>query len=339
MLRAREERTTLFVVSFLGFEAFTTMTMMIAFQHPRPFMILLAFVVVVVSLSFHHVCCEAFLVSAGQPRQIFSKMRHKTSQTPTTILPDQPASNPSSSSSSTALDAGVTDPFSAAARSLFGSFLTPAALLAGALVPLGFLAPPLPDKTPWQRKIQSIYSMVSIFALSNELLAIMFATTTSNRLVQPSPPIATTTLPAVTSVYEFILRHYEFPWIATSLHLLMGLIGFMGMIMIRTYTFFPKSVQMPATGMAGATLLAMISIANTRVSGVYSNHNVPTSSSSPGGNANFVSMLVRYGSLVLQQIRSREMGVMAVASLALVAFSIGSAFRNMIASMTTETSN
>jgi hypothetical protein len=137
-------------------------------------------------------------------------------------------------------------------------------------------------------------------------------------------------------VYEFILRHYEFPWIATSLHLLMGLIGFMGMIMIRTYTFFPKSVQMPATGMAGAALLAMISIANTRVSGVYSNNN---SRIIHGENANLLSMLFRYGYLLFQQIRSREMGVMAVAALSLVAFSIGSALRNMIVSTSAKTTD
>jgi hypothetical protein len=320
---------------------------MIALKHSRPSMILLAVgLYQFYHLSCHRLCCEAFLVSAGQP-QIFSKIRGKPQATTPTIVPDRPSlekqtSTPptaasSSSSSSTALAVGVTDPFSAAARTLLSSFLTPAALLAGALVPMGFLAPPLPDKTPWQRKIQSIYSMVSVFALSNELLAIMFATVTSNRLLQsPPPPPVETSLPAVTNVYEFILRHYEFPWIATSLHLLMGLIGFMGMIMIRTYTFFPKSVQMPATGMAGAALLAMISIANTRVSGVYSNNN---SRIIHGENANLLSMLFRYGYLLFQQIRSREMGVMAVAALSLVAFSIGSALRNMIVSTSAKTTD
>lgn len=145
--------------------------------------------------------------------------------------------------------------FSGAASSLFGNLIGPASMIAGGLVPLGFLAEKISGDGKNKNRLQTIYFLIAVFSLANELMAIMYATVASNKLTE------TVVAPAA-SVFALLQRDYELSWIGTNVHFMTGLFGFMAMIGIRAYAFLPKSIHLPAAGIAGSFFLAMLSVVN-----------------------------------------------------------------------------
>ena len=205
--------------------------------------------------------------------------------------------------------------YSDAARVLFGNIISPAAMLTGGLVPLGFLAEPPPGDKPWQKKIRCIYFLLSVLSLANELMAIMYATVASNKLTE------TVTAPAE-SVFALIKRDYELPWVATNVHFMFGLIGFIAMIMVRALTIYPKSLNSAAAGLAGAAALAMCSVLNVGVS------EGDGHGDALGGN--MLSLVARYVVLLVKQLRAKK-GIIATASIVLAFVSSVRAVRNLLA--------
>ena len=72
------------------------------------------------------------------------------------------------------------------AISLFNNMKTPASIIAGAIVPLGFLVPlqlkSEPDDTVWERRVRRCYQVLSVVTLATELIAVMFATVAVNQV-------------------------------------------------------------------------------------------------------------------------------------------------------------
>jgi hypothetical protein len=168
------------------------------------------------------------------------------------------SSSLSTASTSTQLEAAGVD-FTDAAKALFGNLISPAAMLMGALVPLSFLASPLPEDRPHRKKLKCIYSLLSVASVLSNLIAIMTATVARNMLTEiPSAPAA--------SVFALIRRDCELPWLAANAHFLMGLLGFGGMVALRTYLLLPgPTLNAAAAGMSAAACLAMLSIVNAGV--------------------------------------------------------------------------
>ena len=209
---------------------------------------------------------------------------------------------------STSLRLSVTD-YSEAARVLFGNVVTPAALLASGLVPLGFLAEPLPDNTPIRKKLRCLYFFLSVASLANELLAIMYATVARSKLTE-------TVVAPASSVFALIIRDFELPWVGANVHFIFGLLGFVGMIMIRAYTLFPPALNKAAAGLGASALLAMLSVVNTGVAeGVGRRHAL-------GGN--LLSLNIRYIVLIVKHLLY-DGGIVAYVSLALALVSMISA--------------
>lgn len=219
-----------------------------------------------------------------------------------------------------ALSASAAD-YSDAARVLFGNVISPAAMLAGGLVPLSWLAPPLPDKTKLQKKLKCLYSIISVLSLASELMCIIYATVASNKLVE------TVAVPAK-SVFELIQRDYELSWIATNVHFTFGLMGFLSLVGLRAFTLFPAKLNKAAAGAAGASLLAMISVVNKGVSRGDGRGNVFASS--------IVSLNLRYGVLLVKQIKQSG-GVLAVAAIVMGVISAVAGIRALLSSEETET--
>ena len=200
----------------------------------------------------------------------------------------------------TQLEASLDD-YSDAARALFGNVIGPAAMLVGGLVPLGFLAGPLPGDSMVHKRLKSLYHMLSVFSLANQLTAIVYATVACNKLTE------TVVAPAA-SVFALLQRDYELQWLGVNVHFLAGLLGFMSMICLRAYTLFPKKQKGPATGLAVSALLGMFSIVNRGVA--------------EGNRAGQVfacsipSLCTRYILLLVKQIQSTG-GIMAISALAL----------------------
>ena len=74
--------------------------------------------------------------------------------------------------------------------SLFSNMKTPASIIAGALVPLGFMAP-LPidsqdgkEESRFKKALRVLYSVVAIASLASELLAVVWASVASNNLIE-----------------------------------------------------------------------------------------------------------------------------------------------------------
>lgn len=200
-----------------------------------------------------------------------------------------------------ALNAG--SDYSDAAQALFGNMIGPASMLAGGLVPISFLAPPLPDDTRLKKKIKCLYSIISVLSLSSELLCIIYATIASNKLVET----AAAAMPAK-SVFELIQRDYELSWIATNVHFIAGLFGFLSLVCIRAYTIFPKRLNVAAAGAAFSSLLGMCSVVNYGISrGDGAGHTYGRS---------VISLNVRYGSLLIKQLREKG-GVLTVLAIGL----------------------
>ena len=191
--------------------------------------------------------------------------------------------------------------FSGDAQKLFGNVISPAAMLAGSLVPLGFLAPPLPGRKTIHKRLRTIYSLLAIASLCNQITAIVYATVASNKLTE------ITSAPA-TSVFALIQRDYELSWIATNVHFLFGLFGFLSMVGVRASVCFPSHLQKPAAGIALASLLGMCSVVNRGVQTGDGRGLVHGSS--------IVTLVWRYTVLLAKQVQTSG-GIMAMAAIAL----------------------
>lgn len=213
----------------------------------------------------------------------------------------------------TALRFGVSD-YSEQARVLFGNMISPAAMLASGLVPLGFLTKPLPDNTPWRKKLCCVYSVLSVVSMTNELVAIMYATVSSNQLAEIA-------IQPAASVIDLLTRDFELPWIGTNVHFVLGLLGFVSMVLIRALLLFPPPLNRSAAGIAVAALCAMMSALNLGVSAGVGRDQIF------GGN--FFSLSLRYLTLIAKHLSNRG-GVMAWAAVAVALVSTASVARTLL---------
>lgn len=149
------------------------------------------------------------------------------------------------SSSTATATAAVLKDYAPAAASLFNNMKTPASILAGAIVPLGFLSP-LPEppenikssisttKTKSKtgkgdpkssnlaifkrldRMLRKSYLLVTIFSFGSELLAVMWATVAVNQLTE-------TVVEPSESVWALLKRDwFDLAWAATNSHFVLG---------------------------------------------------------------------------------------------------------------------
>jgi len=187
----------------------------------------------------------------------------------------------------------------AAAASLFDNMRGPASMIAGSIVPLGFLAK-LPIAADGQvegwfaRTLRRMYVLVTVASLTNVLLSVMYSTVASNQLTE------TVVAPAA-SVWALIQRDFNLAWLGTNAHFVAGIFGFMWMVGTRAYLSVtvsgqPCMVAASAVGMAVAGLLLMVSVVNRGVA------------AGGGGEMtygnNFLALISKYIALLLKQATS-----------------------------------
>mgnify|MGYP007078100935 CR=1 FL=1 len=174
---------------------------------------------------------------------------------------------------------------SAAAAGLFNNMKTPATLLFGALVPLGFLAP-LPnsaDGKPYAA-MRRLHTLLAVFSLSNELISVIYATAASNRLIEAS--IAPTA-----SVFCLLERDFELPWLATNVHFLLGVAGAMTMVGMRVFLSCAGSpLAVAAVGISTSALVLMTEVINAEVA--------------RSGRGSFAHLIFRYVYLLFSRPQS-----------------------------------
>jgi hypothetical protein len=211
--------------------------------------------------------------------------------------------------------------YTSAAVSLFNNMKTPASIIAGAMVPIGFLSPlPLTvDEDQHDGKfamfLRRVYPAVSVVALCSELISVMWATVAVNQLTE-------TNIEAASSVWHLIQRDFSLPWVATNAHFVIGMMGFLWVISSRAYFMAGKGpAGTSVAGLAFSSMLLTVSIVNRGVA-------------AGGGGGG-----VRFGSNILALLREytvqlikracliQSFGPLELCAVALFVFSMGNGMR------------
>ncbi|CAB9515360.1 expressed unknown protein [Seminavis robusta] len=213
---------------------------------------------------------------------VFTTPIHKTSSSP--LWKHTTTTTGSSSRKTTTSSQLHAAHYTGQAIGLFNNMKTPASIIAGALVPLGFLAPlPLkgePGESKVEKRLRKFYYVLSVTTLATELIAVMWATVATNglteRIIAPAD-----------SVWGLLKRDFELEWAAVNTHFVVGMLGFLAMIGSRAYFMAQKGLLgRSVMGIAASGLCLMVSIVNRGVA-------------AGGGVQEFTGSNMRYGSDVL----------------------------------------
>jgi hypothetical protein len=189
---------------------------------------------------------------------------------------------------------------SAAAVGLFNNMRTPAALIGGALVPLGILnaAPVAKDDSKRTKLFKRAYILLGVASLLSEILAVTYSTIAINKLVEVAhAPTA--------GVVALIANHHELAWIGTNIHFLLGMMGFGLIVGAKASLVFGNPTGQIAGLWSMAAFMQALSVVNRGIA------------QSPFGS-NMFTLTLRYGSLLL----ANATGVMSTSAVAVFLYSL-----------------
>jgi len=211
-----------------------------------------------------------------------------------------------SSEASPLLQASLGD-HSEAARAIFGNFVTPATLLLTALIPLSLqdIALSKIEQSTYKQKLKGLYYVIGLLSTCSELICVMYASITSSQLLE-----ATMLAPA-TSAFALIQRDYELAWIATTVHFIGGLMGFMVMSGLGAFLSFPKKYNTAGAFFAVASLLWVTRLLNARAVLLQQD-----------GIGNCFFLLKRYIILGIRQLQSSSSNVLGITSIVLTGIAV-----------------
>lgn len=224
-------------------------------------------------------------------------------------------------SSPTRLDAAQ---YAGQAIGLFNNMKTPASIIAGAIVPLGFLAPLQitsdPDDTVWERRARRFYAVLSAVTLATELIAVMWATVATNQLTE-------TAIRPAESVWHLLKRDFELEWAAVNTHFVIGMLGFLSMIGSRAYFMAQKGLLGKSVlGVAVSGLALMVSIVNRGVAAGGGAH--PTTGTAMRYGASVLALARRYTTLLVgRAIAPASIGPIEIISVSTFVLSVAAAMR------------
>mmetsp|Transcript_7311 Transcript_7311/g.14620 ORF Transcript_7311/g.14620 Transcript_7311/m.14620 type:complete len:232 (+) Transcript_7311:33-728(+) len=193
--------------------------------------------------------------------------------------------------------------FSGPAAGLFGNMRVPAALVAGASIPMGLIAGPklAADDPPKLQALKTLHALLAVTTLSNQLLVVLWSTIAVNKLSEVAAP------PAV-SLMAFISRDYEMAWIGCNVHFLSGILTLCCMAGLNMHINYGAAIGRAASLLTSSTVLFMTSIVNEGVA----------QGDGTGGRlgASVFSLACRYVTLLVSHVAERR-GYLLVAALAL----------------------
>ena len=159
-------------------------------------------------------------------------------------------------------DATMLQDYSAAAAGLFGNMRIPAALVAGAVIPLGFVAAPQLEKGKEgtiQRLVKIVHALCGIFTLTTELVTIVWSTISVNKLTEVAY------LPTE-NVMALLQRDFELQWLACNVHFLGGLFALAAMTGMRMFMLYGRRVGSIAMLSAASSICLMTGVVNDGIS-------------------------------------------------------------------------
>lgn len=147
--------------------------------------------------------------------------------------------------------------YSGAAAGLFNNMRTPAALIGGAIIPLGILtAPKIEEEDSSQVKLwKKANLLLALASLLSQIVAITYSTVAINKLAEiETEPTA--------GVAGLISKYYELPWVGTNIHFLFGLFGFGLLAIAKPYFLYGKNTGDVAACWTTAAMMFCVSIVN-----------------------------------------------------------------------------
>lgn len=182
--------------------------------------------------------------------------------------------------------------YAAEAAGLFGNMGGISAFIAGGLVPLSTFAAPQPSKddAPLQKRLKRLHAITSSCSLVSLMIAVMYATITSNKL-REAAVASTTSLKAL-----LVEGEYALPWIGCNAHFILGLNGFATTVGLNVWLNFGGAVGKAVSCLVTSALIMMLSIVNDAIA-VKSPTGV-----SVGGSV--MSLLAKYASLLVGSVVS-----------------------------------
>ena len=155
--------------------------------------------------------------------------------------------------------AAETKEFSGEASNLFNNIRTPAALVAGASFGAAFALQPVTGEAMAVGLVKRIYLLISVSAVSAELIAVLVSSITLGRLGSEGKRSASSG-----SVVDFLREHYELEWVACQFNFQVGLLGLCAMVGIRAWVAFacPRFGRI-ACGFVTSALLTMLVLMET----------------------------------------------------------------------------
>mmetsp|Transcript_2001 Transcript_2001/g.3040 ORF Transcript_2001/g.3040 Transcript_2001/m.3040 type:complete len:253 (+) Transcript_2001:132-890(+) len=194
--------------------------------------------------------------------------------------------------------------YTGVAAGLFNNMRTPAALIAGAIVPVGLLtAPELVKGEPKRLELyKKANCLLAVASLLSEILAITYSTVAINKLaeVQFAP---------TAGVAQLISKHFELAWIGTNVHFLLGMFGFGLLVGNKAYFTYGGKVARIAGCWSVAAFLQCTSIVNQGMA--MGSGNVDEKSFMFAKNLLF--LLFKYVKVAFIKARSRPLSMTAFA--------------------------
>jgi hypothetical protein len=151
--------------------------------------------------------------------------------------------------------------FAGSDSDLFTNIRVPAALVAGAVISLGYQAASRPNRQtdrPNERFLKLIHSMLCVVTLFNELIAVVWSTLVINKLHETNPEPAH-------QVIELLMRDYELQWLGCNTHFLFGVLTLATATGVNVWIEWGASLGRFAAFSAGSSVLLMMSLINDAV--------------------------------------------------------------------------
>lgn len=163
-------------------------------------------------------------------------------------------------SSTTAMQ-GSLEQFAPDAAKLFGNMITPASIMAGAIMPLGFASQldfngDAAKESKFAQILRKIFPMACVASFSSNLLVVMWSSVAVNQLTENKPAVAA-------SVWHLIQRDYTVEWAAVNGHFVVGLLGFMWLVATKAFFIGGQGpIGKSAFTLTFSAMISAISIVN-----------------------------------------------------------------------------
>lgn len=191
---------------------------------------------------------------------------------------------------------------SGAAIGLFNNMRTPAALIAGSLVPLGILSAPTIEKEDSKilKFMKKANIVLGVTSLLSEVIAVTYSSIAINKLAEVDSPLTR-------GAAELIARNYELAWLGTNIHFLVGLMGFGLIVGSKAYFACGSGIGRATIGWAVAAFFQALAIVNKGIAIGFG----PSADASRFAS-NFFTLILRYFSLIAKSTNGGFFAVGAI---------------------------